>query len=254
VGTTKRFITDVPAGIAQEVDKSDPAQRLTMHVTKASAIGMVSDHPRIFVAKGTHSLYLGTGDVAAVGYPPEVGPQQCGKAEGPLPEYIAPEDVHKDDFSAVLLAKIAALSFLAGIGFVLALCWAVIEAALAVGGGTVRVRPSFDSPAPDQVGSPETGKIIKPGTVILPDTGIEIHDWKSKDGLTQTIGTRRYDFLVDRAQQPWWPGEDGEGGFMGRWGPRVEHDPFGRRAGMSFPEFWKLFFLALNTGFDKKIF
>jgi hypothetical protein len=31
---------------------------------------------------------------------------------------------------------------------------------------------------------------------------------------------------------------------MGRRGPRVETDPFGRRAGMRFLAFWRLFFLA----------
>jgi hypothetical protein len=35
---------------------------------------------------------------------------------------------------------------------------------------------------------------------------------------------------------------------MGRWGPRVESDPFGRRAGMRFPAFWRLFFLAFANG------
>ena len=52
-----------------------------------------------------------------------------------------------------------------------------------------------------------------------------------------TIDGRRYDFIVDRSTQPWWPGDFNQGGYMGRWGPRVETDPFGRRAGMRFPGF-----------------
>ena len=42
-------------------------------------------------------------------------------------------------------------------------------------------------------------------------------------------------------------------GYQGRWGPRVESDPFSRRAGMRFPMFWRTFFLALADGKDKKV-
>ena len=67
-------------------------------------------------------------------------------------------------------------------------------------------------------------------------------------------GDRRYDFMVDRQKQLWWPSYDGESGFRGRWGPRVEKDPYERRAGMRFPAFWAMFFRALAAGRDAKIF
>ena len=35
---------------------------------------------------------------------------------------------------------------------------------------------------------------------------------------------------------------------IGAWGPRVANDPFGRRAGMRFPDFWRMFFLAFAIG------
>ncbi len=59
---------------------------------------------------------------------------------------------------------------------------------------------------------------------------------------------RRYDFVVGRGTQPWWTGDFNQGGYLGRWGPRVETDPFGRRAGMRVPAFWRLFFLAFANG------
>lgn len=60
------------------------------------------------------------------------------------------------------------------------------------------------------------------------------------------IGTRTYyPFIVDRQAQIWWPSDDGQSGYRGRWGPRVVNDPFNRRAGRRFPEFWKMFFVRL---------
>jgi hypothetical protein len=60
-----------------------------------------------------------------------------------------------------------------------------------------------------------------------------------------TIGQRAYSHLVDRDAQVWWPNMLSNGGFRGRWGPRCSLDPFARRAGMRFPEFWRMFFIAM---------
>jgi hypothetical protein len=38
------------------------------------------------------------------------------------------------------------------------------------------------------------------------------------------------------------------GYFSGMWGPRVETDPLSRRVGQRFPDFWKMFFLAMADG------
>jgi hypothetical protein len=38
---------------------------------------------------------------------------------------------------------------------------------------------------------------------------------------------------------------------MGRWGPRVEVDPNKRRAGMRFPEFWRMYFEELTKVLNK---
>ena len=95
-------------------------------------------------------------------------------------------------------------------------------------------------------GGPGTGKTVQPAGVTVPDAGRDVQNWTSVRNLT--IDGRRYDFIVDRSTQPWWPGDFNQGGYLGRWGPRVETDPFGRRAGMRFPAFWRLFFLAFANG------
>lgn len=102
--------------------------------------------------------------------------------------------------------------------------------------------------APDQTGQPGNWKVVRPKNVDVPDAGQDVQDWQSAQGLD--IGGRRYDFLVDRARQVWWPADPGDHttSYLGRWGSRVIDDPFGRRAGMRFPLFWKMFFLALVKG------
>ncbi len=79
--------------------------------------------------------------------------------------------------------------------------------------------------------------------------------WKSSDlTITQRIRTvdgRRYPIIVDRAnadpnvRQIWWPSDDRKSGYLGRWGTRVTRDTKTRRAGMVFPDFWKMFFERL---------
>ena len=54
-----------------------------------------------------------------------------------------------------------------------------------------------------------------------------------------------HQFIVDRATQIWWPGDDDKSGYRGRWGPLVVDDPFKRRSGMRFPKFWRMFFVAM---------
>ena len=42
------------------------------------------------------------------------------------------------------------------------------------------------------------------------------------------------------------PSDDGMTGYRGWWGPRVALDPFTGLGGMRFPEFWRMFFVALT--------
>ena len=127
------------------------------------------------------------------------------------------------------------------------LVWGIVEYAEANHGlGIVGTGPSADNPAPDVAGNPGTGLVVQPVGVTVPDAGSDVQNWTSAQGLI--IDGRRYDFVVDRNTQPWWPGDSNQSGYLGRWGARVETDPFGRRAGMRFPAFWRIFFLAFANG------
>ena len=128
--------------------------------------------------------------------------------------------------------------------------YAAIEAdqAMALHGPEWIARPaSRDTVYPDA----GAGLTIKPANVVVPDAGTQV-DWRSR---TVMINNKRYDFIVDRTQQQYWPPEphkdsatQPKGWYSGRWGPRVETDPLSRRVGQHFPDFWKMFFLAIADG------
>lgn len=251
VGVTGRFITDLPARTVQELDLDDPAQRISMRVSPASMMDMTNGHPNLFAANGSHTLYLRSGTITAITYPDGLAPFGCGRFEGPVPEPPGPQQSEAETF----LWKITAGALLGGpLGAIVGLIWALFEAATA-SLGTHSLPQLHDDPVDDQTGQPGTGKVVKPTTVNIPNPGAELHDWKSRQGLV--ISGRRYDFLVDRASQLWWPPQnnlDNTQGYPGRWGPRVEHDQFARRAGMRLPRFWRLFFLALARGKSTQVF
>jgi hypothetical protein len=99
----------------------------------------------------------------------------------------------------------------------------------------------------------DAGLTIKPKDVNVPDAGAKTADWRSRNGLV--VNNKRYDSIIDRTQQQFWPPEPHndsamrpQGWFSGRWGPRVQTDPLNRRVGQHFPDFWKMFFLAIADG------
>ncbi|HEY3248165.1 MAG TPA: hypothetical protein VGK88_07740, partial [bacterium] len=70
----------------------DPERRIGMAVDQwkgwQNAAGQlvpetIDDHPKIFVAQGTHSLYLEAGQYIVTAYPGDSYPQQCGAFDGP---------------------------------------------------------------------------------------------------------------------------------------------------------------------------
>jgi hypothetical protein len=61
-----------------------------------------------------------------------------------------------------------------------------------------------------------------------------------------------YDFVVDRDKQFWWLNDDLEGGYKGRWGQRVTDDTLPRRSGPRFPNYPRMFLLALADLATKK--
>jgi hypothetical protein len=81
---------------------------------------------------------------------------------------------------------------------------------------------TFDPPPPDNTALRADAVIIRPDLPLF-DFGPDQRKW-AVDVFSE--GGRDYDFMVDRDKQLWWPSYSGETGFRGRWGPRVEKDPF----------------------------
>jgi hypothetical protein len=90
------------------------------------------------------------------------------------------------------------------------------------------------------------GVVLAPAGVNVSGAGSNLELWPTTQQFESN--GRHYDFIVDRAAQVWWPADDGKSGFRGRWGQRVQQDPLGRRCGPRFPNFAKMFLLALAAG------
>jgi hypothetical protein len=194
---------------------------------------VTDSHPHLWVSRGTHSLYLDDADHEVAPFPPGREPADAGVSDAPAPAV-------EGTSSAVGLIK-AVIPF-----------WGAVALALEHLFGAEYLWGSFGGPAskadpvpPDA--SPTTGG---GGTTVHPAAVAPVGSWPNpkpwRSARNVQVGGRRYDFIVDRATQPLWPSDDGRQGFRGRWGQRVETDPFTRRAGVRFPEFWRMFLLALE--------
>jgi hypothetical protein len=77
IGYTGRRLTAYPA---QAPDDDDAVRRCVMKVSPWTAVEKpTGEHPRLFVANGTHSLYLMPGTVNVDPYPAESAPHNCGR-------------------------------------------------------------------------------------------------------------------------------------------------------------------------------
>jgi hypothetical protein len=230
----------------QAEDDADPARRIVMKVNKIGDAKSDSDHPRIFVANGSHGLYLQPGSVAVTfaGNRPE----NCGYEPVPLPPSTGGGDDTPDDPALIFLLKILAGTILASVpGLFGGWVWAAFEGvAPAAGLNVVGVSGPQDEPAPDLVAPPETSQCVHSVEVSPAPVGKDLGNWRSGQGVD--VGGRKYDFIVDRDAQIWWPNETQGGGYRGLWGPCTVANPYSRRSGMRFPSFWKMFFLAFVTG------
>jgi hypothetical protein len=246
--------TASPSDVGQAADDDDPAKRLVVKVSPFGRAKRNGEHPQLFVAKGTHSLYLEPGSHETT-YPWESAPGACGRFE-PEPEIPEYDDPSAPAAVGIFYAKvIAGAEWGALLGAVVGGVWGIAE--FVEGLDDERDDPGYfekwiTHAAPDETVLPGSGKVVKPEGLTVPDAGADVHDWQAAQ--TVAIDGRRYDFIVDRTRQTWWPGESGQGGYRGRWGPRVEADPFGRRAGMRFPAFWRMFFLAFADGRARTLF
>jgi hypothetical protein len=202
---------------------------------------VIGEHPRFYVALGSHSLYTTPGQHAVSPYP-HSSPSQCGR-------FDAPPSLPGGDSSptpvGAIVAKLVAGGLLGALGPALIAAW--IELVTSAGGGFLPSEGPGDPPTPDQApAAAGEGRTVKPANLAVADAGSDVQDWRSQEGLA--VNGRTYGFLVDRATQVWWPSDDLQNGFRGRWGQRVMKDPIPRRCGPTFPEYWKMFLTALADG------
>lgn len=204
---------------------------------------VVGDNPRFYIARGSHSMYTTAGEHEVAPFDDANSPTGCGKFDTPsaVPPPPPSDSIDPElQFALIFLVK----TILGGIlgaffpGFVAG----IIEAIAATPGFGSDPTPIIDPPNADAAPPAAAGSItVRPRNLTIPDlTGTE-HFWPG-DQDAQAL-------IVDRNNQVWWPSDDGTKGFRGRWGQRVAPDPLPHRAGVKFPEFWKMFLLALEQGF-----
>jgi hypothetical protein len=213
------------------------------------ALEGASDHPHLFVALGTHSLYPipGTFEVR----PYNDGPTWCDTFDN---SSVMPEGYGQPDGAGTKLLKgMGAFfgkmmaGFLAGgpPGEIAGVVAAAAEGYYPSPAGLDFVGYG-DTPDPDQVPLAGTGTTIRPKGVDVAGVTDMLEDWRVE--RNKTIGPRKYDYLVNRDEQRFWPNPDNELGYRGRWGQRVTSDFLPRRAGPKFPDYFRMFMMGLAAG------
>ena len=217
--------------------------RVGMRIFSWSDLPKLDDHPRIAVARGSHALYLPTETPAAVKpfTPDDPARNSCGNA-APV-TYTFTEPVYGQDVLAVFFFKVlGGLALLGPVGALAGLIWALGEEPYEGDPSTVTFPPPSAAPVTDAFGT--AGDVVHPKgsrPAEVPLGSPRSHEWP-EETLTLPNG-RRYEFFVDRETQGLWPGDpEFPKSYPGRWGPRVVLDPDPRRAGMKFPNFWRMFF------------
>jgi hypothetical protein len=242
IGLTSRNVGTLDAG--------DDEIRLGMTVRPWGDVLNVTgqpDHPKVFVARGTHGNYLSTGDTGVHEVKPFSSPlndlarNSCGQIEV-LDDAIAGVETppHMMGGTGIVIAKV----LLGPPGWI----WLGIELADSRF-GTAPPSPS-QQPVDITPGGNQFGTVIAPKgvTVSEPVSGRVV--WRTDDaaapnGEMPTTDGRRYGFIVNRGTQIWWPTRNDRRGYDGRWGHNVDHDPNFRRSGMRTPQFWLMFMMAL---------
>ncbi|MGE2814716.1 hypothetical protein ACQI5H_06145 [Mycobacterium heidelbergense] len=209
-------------------------------------------HPRVHVSLGSHSLYIQGGEVEVDPFSANEAPRNCGIMDGPGP--VSPPPADDDDASDRDTEELAAIiaKFIGGLvtGFFVQ-GWAAAEIeALAIYNrpfGVGDTPASDDAPNSDQIPSAGDGKTLLPAGLRVPDAGNDVESWRAQGDTS--IGS-----VVDRPTQRWWPDDDNERGFWGRWGQQVTSDPLGRRSGPRFPNYAVMFIQALADGDTRNLF
>jgi hypothetical protein len=240
------------------------------------------EHPRIFVARGTHGLYLDQNTRPLPSFSPaDFSSASCGEFEtvAAANAASAAKRAEREEDERIILGKYitAAVagavsgSFLGPIGAVGgAIAGGVTNGTWAnlIEGTSVAEIANLQPPDPlpsAQVDHPpgpgEIGTVIHPRGAVPPDAPtsgrqewprLNLQNLDDETKLDTVIDGRASSLWVANATAPdsrpvWLPSEDPNApSFRGRWGNRVENDPFNRRAGMRFPEFWSMFINAIG--------
>ena len=143
---------------------------------------VVGEHPRLYVARGSHSLYMTPGKHEVFPFPDGKDSQGCALYDTPS---VAPSDLSdppEDDFGAdagTFLAKMAGLGALAG------LIAAGLEGLLP-GGGFEGVG-TRDAPTPDEAPpAAGAGKTVRPAGLAIPTAARMYRTGHHKKGLNST--------------------------------------------------------------------
>jgi hypothetical protein len=210
---------------------------------------VADDHPRLYVASGSHSLYMTPGSHEIDPFP-QGNTFECAAYD--TASLLPPDPPNDIEVAGAFFLKMIAAGALnlGPIGLAIGLIAAAAEGVLPKVSGLVLqgVDPVDPDEAPAAAGA---GKTVQPAGLALTDGGSDVLDWASQQGLQ--LQDRRYDFIVDRATQLWWPGDETPTGFRGRWGQHVTSDFLPRRSGPKFPPYCTMFLLALADGDTRKL-
>jgi hypothetical protein len=164
IGYTGRRLTTIPA---QAPDEGDEARRCVMKVSPfAEALdAQTGEHPRLFVAKSTHSLYLRPGIVTVDAYPAESAPHNCGRFDGPHTFQAADAGVATASFIIVgklLAAGLIPLNVAGYLKVAAGIAAIIAELENATWGDPFAPVASLDQGAPDETAQPGSGKVVLP--------------------------------------------------------------------------------------------
>jgi hypothetical protein len=256
---------------------------LVTKVTRPRPNAAFGEHPRIFVARGTHGLCRDQNARPLPEFSPtDVSSSSCGEYERLAAAFAAEaaERADREEDDRIMVGKFIAAATAGAVGGSFMGPLGALGGAIAGGlyagtvanlleGSVVMARlAGLQPPAPvagtqfDRPPGPgEIGTVIHPHGVDPPDAPVNgRQQWPRLNAqnpdderkLDTVIDGRSYSLWVANSGDPdsrpvWLPSEDpNTPSFRGRWGNRVENDPFNRRVGMRFPEFWFIFINALG--------
>lgn len=211
-------------------------------------------HPRLYVARGSHSLYTTPGSHGVFPFPDDKQSQWCGNYDtlSLMPPELGEGDLDPLGDIGAFLAKMLIAGQLGPLGWVVGLALAAAEGVLPPDSFGLNIVGTYDPPDPDEAPAAGDGTTVAPAGLTVPDGGADVEPWRARQGLE--VNGRTYDFIVKRpvsSQEPnqiWWPSDDRETGFQGRWGQQVTADFLPRRSGPKFPDHVTMFLSALADG------